>query len=393
MRTLRVLHLAPGPGVGSGIAAYAGLFREALSACGVEVRTLDTDLYRLNTKSGIRDYVRRALRAQVDFGPDIVHVELGGGALGQFWAARALARPGAPVVATIHDAPRPVWWPWHFHALRHGRMISGAIRRLTDARALAIERQLLSDLEHSFTLTAAGADSVRTLLGRSSVGKVPTVLPYPQRPRLTGVPRSADDGTFRIGFHGYWYPGKQLDLVVHAAAVLAGRHDGVRLTLGGGPSESAGRKEGDHLLREVHALVDRLGIGRITSFPGFLPEADLHRFLATTDVIVLPYAPAKFGNHEVRSTSAAMHDALACATPVIAADTKALSEHLRSGVNGLLYTPGCGPALTGLLESLFTDPGLRERLQAGARQAGLRYSLEACGRAAVAAYGQIAARA
>lgn len=390
MRALRVLHLAPGPGVGSGIAAYAGLFRRSLSECGVEAWALDTELDGLNTLAGVRRYVDSALRAREDFAPDVVHIELGGGALGQFWAARALVRRGAPVVATIHDAPRPVWWPWRFQALGHPRLVSGSARRLSDARARAIERRMLARIRHSFTLTAAGATSIRTFTQATGTGRVPTVLPYPAR--STGTPKACPGGpTFEIGFHGYWYPGKQLELLVRAAATLARSHPAVRLTLGGGPSESAGRKQGHDLLRHVRRLVGQLGIEPITSFPGFLARADLHRFLARADVIVLPYAPSRIGDYEVRSTSAAMHDAFTCATPVVAADTKALSEHLVDGVNGLLYPPGSARALTGLLRSLLTDPTLRARLAAGARQTQLGYSPDACGRAALTVYEQVVA--
>ena len=80
---MRVLHLAPRPDAGSGIAAYGSLFRAALRGEGVEVIQLAAPADVLQSVADIRTYSRAAVRESAR-GYDAIHAELGGGSLREF---------------------------------------------------------------------------------------------------------------------------------------------------------------------------------------------------------------------------------------------------------------------------------------------------------------------
>jgi glycosyltransferase involved in cell wall biosynthesis len=61
--------------------------------------------------------------------------------------------------------------------------------------------------------------------------------------------------------------------------------------------------------------------------------------------------------------------ALACAAPLVTADTPAARELLRDGESALLVPPGDPAALAGAVRRLAADAGLRERIAAGGRAA------------------------
>jgi phosphatidylinositol alpha 1,6-mannosyltransferase len=72
------------------------------------------------------------------------------------------------------------------------------------------------------------------------------------------------------------------------------------------------------------------------------------------------------GVAELQST--ATLEAMAAATPVIAADAMALPHLVRPGRNGWLYTPGNEAELSTRLEALLRDATLRRRMGAASRE-------------------------
>ena len=121
----------------------------------------------------------------------------------------------------------------------------------------------------------------------------------------------------------------------------------------------------------IHALADRkvrhrvLVIGEGPARPWFeqqLPDAifvgeqtgpDLARALASADILLNPSITEAFGNVTL--------EAMACALPVIAADSTGATNLVRDGVTGVLVDSNEVEAFADALEAYARDPGLRRR--------------------------------
>jgi phosphatidylinositol alpha 1,6-mannosyltransferase len=108
------------------------------------------------------------------------------------------------------------------------------------------------------------------------------------------------------------------------------------------------------------ALAAGLGAGDRVRFRGFVSEEELLDAYARAAVFCMP------GVAELQSI--ATLEAMAAATPVIAADAMALPHLVRPGRNGWLYTPGNVAELSTRLEALLRDATLRRRMGAASRE-------------------------
>jgi glycosyltransferase involved in cell wall biosynthesis len=111
------------------------------------------------------------------------------------------------------------------------------------------------------------------------------------------------------------------------------------------------------LYEEIFAAVRRLGLERQVLFPGYVPEEDLPALLSGATAFVLPSLYEGFGLPVL--------EAMACGTPVIAANVSSLPEVV--GDAGLLVNPLDSDALAAAMQRLLTDAALRAEL----RQRGL----------------------
>ena len=128
---------------------------------------------------------------------------------------------------------------------------------------------------------------------------------------------------------------------------------------------------GDGDLRpRYEALVRSAAIGDAVTFHGRVPDealAPLYRS-ATTTVLPSVAADEAFG--------VVMVEGMACGTPTVASALPGVRAVVQNG-GGLLVTPGDVDALTGALERMLTEPGLRANLSARALDGLTRYSDEA----------------
>jgi glycosyltransferase involved in cell wall biosynthesis len=119
------------------------------------------------------------------------------------------------------------------------------------------------------------------------------------------------------------------------------------------------------LYEEIFATVRRLGLEGRVLFPGYVPEEDLPALLSGATAFVLPSLYEGFGLPVL--------EAMACGTPVIAANVSSLPEVV--GDAGLLVDPLDSDALAAALQRLLTDADpstpLRASLRAELRQRGL----------------------
>jgi polysaccharide biosynthesis protein PslF len=375
-----VLHLAPEDPGESGIAAYAERFRGDLGRAGADVRTVKVDRHGApNSVAAVRRYVEAALSAAR---PDVVHAELGGVALREFYAARALARSrDVPVFLTLHDPPWPVWWPFHVRSVREFRPVRGAVAAATSRAAAGLERGLLRAAAGLFVLSGSGATRTREVHGAGRLPPV-VVLPFPVESAPAARGRSGPPGELVLGFFGYWYQGKGIELLAEAVGRLNASGVPTRLRLWGDVLPASGRA-GHAYRAKVRSVVERLG-GQV-EVHGHLPPAEVPAALAACDAVVLPYHSSP-RTADMASASASMHAALSTGTPVVASAMRGLSDLVRHGDNGLLVPEGDAHALTEALRRLDGDAALRDRLRAGAARTAAQLRAADPGASALAAY-------
>ena len=166
--------------------------------------------------------------------------------------------------------------------------------------------------------------------------------------RLPVLPRVAGDG-FRIRYIGQIAPHKGVELAVEA--VRANRDPSLRLAIHGP-------------LTPYPAYVAQLRAqagndGRIT-FDGPYDRDGLPAILAATEVVVVPSVC-----HEVAGI--VIMEAHAAGVPVVASRLGGIPEVIRDGVDGLLFDPFSPGDLQRQLGRVMSEPGLLDRLRAGAR--------------------------
>lgn len=113
----------------------------------------------------------------------------------------------------------------------------------------------------------------------------------------------------------------------------------------------------------IYAAVRDAGLGGRVHFPGFVQEADLPALYSLAEVFAFPSWYEGFGLPVL--------EAMACGTPVVAANNSSLPEVVGEG--GLLVDAGDGHALAGALARVLTEPGLRQKLVVAGRAQAARF--------------------
>ncbi len=209
---------------------------------------------------------------------------------------------------------------------------------------------------------ACVSESVRgEVEARGGVGGRVEVLPLGIDLRASAEPRPLDGRPLRLLFVGRLVPGKGADLLVRAAARMAGGPP-IRWTVVGDGPERA-RLEG-------------------AAGPGvrFLGECDSERAraeMALHDALVIPSRTGWSGRAE--GLPRVLFEAWACGLPVLAADTGGLGESVRRHGGGVLFPPEDVEGLVRAVEAFRGDAALRSRLRRGALDAASRHAWERLG--------------
>lgn len=171
-------------------------------------------------------------------------------------------------------------------------------------------------------------------------GQARQLLGLPQRPTLLYV--------------GRLEPLKGVDLLLGAAAQLGEGAD-FQLLIVGGERRPGGER------RRLQGLARRLGLDGRAAFLGPVPHQRLPLYYSAADVLLAPSYYESFGM--------AALEAMACGTPVVAAQVGGLAALIDEGQTGYLV-PGHRPEpFAQRLAALLGDPGLRRRLGVAARAA------------------------
>lgn len=155
-------------------------------------------------------------------------------------------------------------------------------------------------------------------------------------------PRAADCETFVIGTSARLVPGKGVDILIEATALLRARGVPALLVVAGL----------GHARASLEALARSHGVGDAVRFEGFVD--DMPAFYSALDVFSLCSAVESYG--------LSLTEAMSCERPVVATPTTAAKEQIQSGCNGWLLKGFTAAEAAEALAALHADPALRERL-------------------------------
>jgi glycosyltransferase involved in cell wall biosynthesis len=151
--------------------------------------------------------------------------------------------------------------------------------------------------------------------------------------------------------------GKGQDRLLACLPAVRARLPAVRLlVVGDGPERTA-----------LERRSQELGLGGTVTFLGY--RDDVPDLLAAADLAVVPSLVAE-------GLGLTAIEGLCAGLPVIACRSGGLAEVVTDGVSGRLVTAGDVAALGAAILEVLTDPGIRDRLAAGARREAMRFSVE-----------------
>jgi len=154
---------------------------------------------------------------------------------------------------------------------------------------------------------------------------------------------------------------KRHDIALDVFARLAGRFPDMHLALVGGVDDSKWKAE-----LEQRQL--RLGVANRIHWAGEASQADLARWYASADVLVLPSDYESFGRVLV--------EAMAAGVPPVAFAVGGVPEVVEHGRQGLLVPAGDVEAMTEAVARLLEDDDLRLRMGEAGRKRARLFSIE-----------------
>jgi glycosyltransferase involved in cell wall biosynthesis len=257
------------------------------------------------------------------------------------WLALALGRwHGIPVIGQIHSD----LFAEHAAAPFSARVTAASRRWATRKalRAFAVVR----------TVSSAARTSIAAFAGTLPVVTIPVPVPMVAS---TARPASAPDREPRVIFVGRLAPEKDLGTWLAVARAVSQQHPSARFeVVGDGPER--GRLEQE---------AERLGLGGVLSFTGFVPHAQLGAVYGRAAVLLLTSQAEGFGRVLVEAASQGV-----AAVSTAVAGPRDIIIH---GVTGFLHEPGDVEGLARSVSSLLEHPlraaamGARAQTLASAR--------------------------
>jgi L-malate glycosyltransferase len=140
------------------------------------------------------------------------------------------------------------------------------------------------------------------------------------------------------------------DIFIKAAASLVPRFPNVSFSIAGDVLEPDYFAELQTLVRDLHLSDHFHFVGGITN---------IHEYLSTADIFVLPSRSEGFSN--------AIVEAMAASLPVLATEVGGNAESVKDGVNGFLVPPEDPSALSAAIAHLLSNPAQAKAMGAAGR--------------------------
>jgi glycosyltransferase involved in cell wall biosynthesis len=300
------------------------------------------------------DFSLRALRWARRWNPDLFYTRLP-------QAAALASSIGMPTILEIHDLPQGKLGPWLFRRFLKGK---GARRMVVITQALSddLARELGAPTLAPFTVLAPdGVDLERY-----------ASLPKPEQARIeiqrSNLPHTSElqNERFTAGYTGHLYPGRGASLLL----ALARRLPEINFLIVGGEPGDVERMRARAAAEEIHNLL----------LTGFVPNAELPRFQAACEVLLMPYQRAvstSSGGDIARYLSPMkLFEYMACERAILSSDLPVLREVLNDD-NAIILPADDPDAWAAALNSLRADPTRLRQLAARARRDVQQYTWEA----------------
>jgi len=304
------------------------------------------------------DFAWRAVRWAQDWKTDLVYTRLPqAAALASIWHV--------PTVLEVHDFPQGRLGPFFFRQF----LIGSGARRL-----VVISHVLAEDFAKGFKISENGTFMVIAPDG-VDVGRY-RELPEPAAARrelnhILQEYASRSGGTFfgerfTVGYSGHYYEGRGIHLILDLAARLPEINF---LLMGGEPGEAA---------RMIEVVVERKLNNLIIT--GFIPNAELPRYQAACDVLLMPYqqkvAASSGGNIARYLSPMKLFEYMACGRAILSSDLPVLREILSPSI-AILLPPEDKEAWVQAIVSLREDSTTCQRLGTSAKLEVIAYTWEA----------------
>ena len=299
------------------------------------------------------DYGWRAVRWARSWGADLFYTRLPqAAALASFW--------GMPTIFEVHDLVQGTVGPWLLRRFLQGK---GARRLVVITRALA--EDLAEVLGVPLPGSSYQADLGMTLIAPDGVDLFRYHnLPDPQTARAGLQPELPE--RFTVGYTGHLYTGRGAEMLLELARRLT---EITFLLVGGEPTR-------------VSSLSEQVRAAGLTNviLTGFVLNADLPRYQAACDVLLMPYqtrvAASSGGDISRYLSPMKLFEYMACGRAILSSDLPVLREVLNPD-NAVLLPPDDIDTWAVEITALAADLRRRLRLGAQARRDVAAYTWEA----------------
>lgn len=163
------------------------------------------------------------------------------------------------------------------------------------------------------------------------------------------------DGGPLVTFFGFVRPGKRIEDAIQALPTVLQKNPSVRLVIAGGCHNYL-TPEGQGYFRKLELLTDQLQLRDSVVFTKrFLGEEELPRWLAASDIFLLPYGS------DIISSSGVLATVAEYGKPIIVTDIPHFSEVKEEGL-GIMIREGDEESFAFAVNLLLSDAGLRREL-------------------------------
>ena len=250
-----------------------------------------------------------------------------------------------------------------FHTLARTKLNARAGESESDLR-VRVEGTIMEEADAIVVSTSQEAQDIARLYGtpRHKVSVVPAGVDtelfrpsdwYEARRNLGLMRRNV------VLYVGRIEPLKGLDILMGAMACIEDISDISLVVVGGSPGA-------DDEMGRLRALSRELGIADRVIFTGAVSHAELPQYYNAADVFVLPSHYESFGLVAL--------EAMACGTPVVASRVGGLTSFISDGLTGYLIPWRCPEPFARRIETLLSNPILRNTMGQAARSRAIGMS-------------------
>jgi len=238
----------------------------------------------------------------------------------------------------------------HIHQEVFAEYLSKPLAKL----ALFIESQVTPNIYRNQKIITVSESTKSDLInmGRDGKGNIEIVNPG------VNIPKMRFNKTTNPSFiyMGRLKPYKNIDIAISAFSEVSKKYPEATLTIAGF----------GEIINDLKSLVSKLGLAEKVKILGSVTEEEKTKLLSESWVAVQPSSFEGWG--------ITVLEANASGTPVIASNVKGLRDSVIDQETGILFPERDSAKLTQAMESIISDPNLRQRLSKNAYQWSQRFN-------------------